>query len=62
MELRRKTCEKMKTILIFKDGELLKAIPHTSKSIARKNYTILKKHGYMNEFGEIEENCIIELI
>lgn len=53
----------MKTILVFKDGELFKNITYKTKKEAKGNYRIWKKHGMSDpDTGEIIKNLTFELI
>ena len=53
----------LKTILVFKDGELIKQLRYRTKSMAIGNYRIFKKFGiYDLDLGGIIPNATFELL
>ena len=53
----------LKTILVFKDGELIKQLRYRTKSMAIGNYIIFKKFGiYDLDLGGIIPNATFELL
>lgn len=53
----------MKTILIFKDGELIQQIPYKNKNVAKKQYFHFLKNGILDPYtGEKVKNATFELL
>jgi len=53
----------MKTILVFKNGELIQQIPYKTKTLAKKNYFHFLKHGIIDPLtGNRIENTTFELL
>ena len=53
----------MKNILVFQNGCFFKSISYKNKTIAKKQYSLFKKFGMIdNASGEIINNLTFELI
>lgn len=63
MERGGNTNSTLKTVMVFKDGELFKQIPYKTKTLAQKNYKHFKKNGIVDpDTGNKVENATFELL
>lgn len=63
MKYKVKIITTMNTVLMFKDGDLFKQITYRNKTMAKNNYKIFLKYGFMDYMtGDKIENLTFELI